>query len=133
MEHTTSVDAAGLERELVVGAADQEVEALVVVVLVGVGRAAGGAALLDVVVGGAAGRRHLGAGVAGRATLDVARLAGLESSVLDGRPSDDRGGERERNRRDQGQDGEELHGCGGDGGAGSWQGREATGSAGAKD
>lgn len=99
-----------------------------------VGRATSSAALLVVVVTGAAGGRDLGAGVAGRAALDVAGLAGLNGSVLDRSLSDDRGREGESDGRDQSKDGEELHGCGDDGGAtGAVQAKKATGSAGAKD
>ena len=78
----------------------------------GVGGSTSSAALLDVVVCRAAGGRNLGAGVAGGTALDVARLAGLESSVLDGSLSDDRGRKSESDGRDQGEDGEKLHGDG---------------------
>lgn len=89
MKHTASVDTAGLERELVVGAANKEIEAFVVVVLVGVCRTASLAAAPDVVVCRAAGGRHLGAAVACAAALYVAGLASLKSSIFDGSLGDD--------------------------------------------
>lgn len=111
-KHTASVHTARLERELVVCSADEEVKALVVVVLVRVGRGPGLAAALDVVVGRAAGGRDLGAGVACAAALYVAGLARLEGGVFNGGVGDDGGGEREGDGRNQGEDGEELHGGG---------------------
>jgi hypothetical protein len=122
---TASVDTAGLERELVISAANKEVETLVVVVLVGVCRAASLAAALDVVVCRAAGGRHLSAGVAG-ATARYVAGAGIESSIFNGSLSDDRSGKRESDGRDQGEDREELHCYGeagrtkGGGSEGSW-------------
>ena len=124
MRRTASVDTAGLERELVVSAADKEVEPLVVVVHVGVCRATSLAAALDVVVSRAAGGGDLSAGVACAAARYVAGAV-LKSSILNGSLSDDRGGEGEGDGRDQGEDGEELHRCGGTGKAEGGGGEES--------
>lgn len=102
-QHTAAVDsAAGQDGELLVRAAHAvEAESLVVVVLVGVARAAGRLALLVVVAGGVGGIGH---GVC-RVVVVAAGGAVLttEERLGSGRGADDGGEERE-----EGQD--ELHG-----------------------
>lgn len=93
-EQTASVSTTRLDGELVVGTADGEVEALVVVVLVGVGRAAGGAAVLDVLASSLGSRVDL----AGRVVDGAAggRVAADElggSSAGDGDQGEEESGE----------------------------------------
>lgn len=96
--HTTAVDARSAERELVEWSAEAlEVEALVVVVLVRVGRAAGSGAALDVVAGRVAGSGDLAGRVVGAAASSG--TSGLEGSW---------GGSGSSHK---GKEGEELHGC----------------------
>lgn len=104
--HTAAVSATLLERELLVGAADGEVEALIVVVGVRVGGAAGSAALLVVGAGSVGGSADLGSGVRGGAA-GGGRLADLERLAL--RPFDG-ASKGEAQKRSQGNEGlqEEL-------------------------
>lgn len=96
--HTTSVDTRSAEGELVEGTTKTvEVEALIVVVLVGVGRATGGASVLDVSASSVAGSGDLAGRVAGAA-------AGGGTSGLEGSWGSSGGGH-------EGEEGEELHGC----------------------
>ena len=64
-------------------------------------RATSSAALLDIVVGRAAGGGYLGAGVTCAAALDIAGLAGFEGSIFDRGLGDDGGGEGKGHRREE--------------------------------
>ena len=96
--HTTVVDARSAERELVEWPTEAvEIEALVVAVLVRVGRAAGSGAALNVVAGSVASSGDLAGRVGGAAASSG--TSGLKGSW---------GGSGSSHK---GEEGEELHGC----------------------
>lgn len=103
---TTSVSTRSPQRELLVRSRNQKVEALVVVVRVGIAGTTGLAVRLVVRVALAACCRHLGAGVACRATCDEA-LPGLDLRL----GLRDDGGREGKSDRSQEQEeaGDELH------------------------